>query len=287
MADCPEFKKKMTSSFKPRKQDEKKAYKATWDSESESEDEEKADTANMCFMANTPKVNPQTLESIDDNDDELSKEVLVHAFVELSETYDNKKMECFKLQKEVAFLKNQLALVTKEKDDLSSNLVIIQNEFDAYKISCKGKTPIIDNKEISSLKSQMSDFEKVLKDCAFNTKKLEEKFSKKNTSHDKVSHAKIPHAHTSNNTSHAKSFHAHNANAHKSHTHYAFKYGRVYRCTYCGKNGHLAKFCYDKLHSSNNLVWVNGSNPHGPKKMWVPKSSPKMFDVGTHQGSKT
>ena len=31
MADCPEFKKKMTSSFKPKKPEEKKAYKATWD----------------------------------------------------------------------------------------------------------------------------------------------------------------------------------------------------------------------------------------------------------------
>ena len=59
----------------------------------------------------------------------------------------------------------------------------------------------------------MVDFEKVLKDCAFNTKKLEEKFSKKHTSH-----AKIPHAHTTHNTSHAKSFHAHNSHAHKSHS---------------------------------------------------------------------
>ena len=72
-----------------------------------------------------------------------------------------------------------------------------------------------------------------------------------------------------------------------NHTHYAFKNGRVYRCTYYGKNGHLAKFCYDQVNRSNNLVWVHGTNSLGPKKMWVPKSSPKLFDVGTHQGSKT
>ena len=118
MADCPEFKKKMTSSFKPKKPEEKKAYKATWDSESESEEE--VDTANMCFMANTPKVTSQPL---DEEDDELSKEVLVHAFVELSETYDNKKIECSKLKKEVAFLKNQLAIISKEKDEISSTPV--------------------------------------------------------------------------------------------------------------------------------------------------------------------
>ena len=63
----------------------------------------------MCFMANTPKVNPQ---SLDNEDDDLSKEVLVHAFVELSETYDNKKIECFKLQKEVAVSYTHLTLPT-------------------------------------------------------------------------------------------------------------------------------------------------------------------------------
>ena len=140
MADCPEFKKKMTSSFKPKKPVEKKAYKATW-AESESEDE--VDTANMCFMANTPKVTPQPL----DEDDELSKEVIVHAFVELSETYDNKKIECSKLEKEVAFLKNQLAIISREKDEISSNLISTQNEFSAYKVACKAKFPKIDEKE--------------------------------------------------------------------------------------------------------------------------------------------
>ena len=129
MADCPEFKKKMTSSFKPKRPDEKKAYKATWDSKSESEDE--VDTANMCFMTNTPKVTPQPL----DDEDELSKEVLVHAFVELLETYDNKKIECSKLKKEVA-----------QRDEISSNLVCTQKEFNAYKVACKAKFPKIDEK---------------------------------------------------------------------------------------------------------------------------------------------
>jgi len=47
------------------------------------------------------------------------------------------------------------------------------------------------------------------------------------------------------NPSHVKATHAHKSHASKPHTHYAFKYGRVYRCICCGKNGHLAKFCYD------------------------------------------
>ena len=48
--------------------------------------------------------------------------------------------------------------------------------------------------------------------------------------------------------------------------------------------GHLAKFCYDRLHTSNlvkNFVWVReGTNPHGPNKIWVPKITPPLFDVG-------
>ena len=54
MADCPDFKKKISFSLKQKKPVEKKVYKATWDSESEFEDE--VNTTNVCFMANTPKV---------------------------------------------------------------------------------------------------------------------------------------------------------------------------------------------------------------------------------------
>ena len=86
------------------------------------------------------------------------------------------------------------------------------------------------------LKAKINDFGNVLKDCAFNTNKLEEMFSKKHTPHaknDKTTHAKNSHTHhvnTSHNT-HVKTTHAQNSRVHKSHTHYAFKYGRVYRCT--------------------------------------------------------
>ena len=48
--------------------------------------------------------------------------------------------------------------------------------------------------------------------------------------------------------------------------------------------GHLARFCYDRIYDenlANNFVWVReGTNPHGPKKIWVPKTTPLVFDVG-------
>ena len=63
-------------------------------------------------------------------------------------------------------------------------------------------------------------------------------------------------------------------------------YGRVYSCTYCDRNGHLVKFCFDCINASNNHIWVRSTNVIGPKKIWVPKSITPLFDAGTHQGSK-
>ena len=46
----------------------------------------------------------------------------------------------------------------------------------------------------------------------------------------------------------------------------------------------FAKFCYDRIHDVNlatNFVWVRkGSNPYGPKRKWVPKTTSIVFDVG-------
>ena len=82
----------------------------------------------------------------------------------------------------------------------------------------------------------------------------------------------IMHAHPTRHT-HASHGHHHNT-----------MYAHVYTCTHCGRMGHLAKFCFDRLHASNlvtKFVWVReGTNPHGPKKVWVPKITPPIFDVG-------
>ena len=78
--------------------------------------------------------------------------------------------------------------------------------------------------------------------------------------------------------------HAHytrHTHAPHSHTHNTM-YAHV--CTNYGRKGHLAKFCYDHIHVSNlanNFVWVReGTNPHGPKKVWVSKTTPLVYDVG-------
>ena len=72
------------------------------------------------------------------------------------------------------------------------------------------------------------------------------------------------------------------SHAHHTHTHHAFKYGRVYNCTYCGRKGHLAKFCFDRINASNDYVWVRKANTIGPKKIWIPKSINFLLNIGTH-----
>ena len=79
----------------------------------------------------------------------------------------------------------------------------------------------------------------------------------------------------------------HNKHVHTLQSHHAFMHGRVYTCTYCGRKGHLIKFYFDKLNSSNDHIWVLKANTIGPKKIWVPESTNLLLDVGTHQGSKT
>ena len=74
------------------------------------------------------------------------------------------------------------------------------------------------------------------------------------------------HAHKSRHT-HAPHVHTHNT-----------LYAHVYTCTHCGHKGHLAKFCYDRVHDvnlANKFVWA-----HGPNRVWVPKTTPILFDVG-------
>ena len=76
ITECPNIKNKPSSSNKPKKPFKKKDLKATWNSESESEE---VDTTNVCFMVNdnTPKVTSEP--SLDDCD--LTMNELEDAFV--------------------------------------------------------------------------------------------------------------------------------------------------------------------------------------------------------------
>ena len=89
---------------------------------------------------------------------------------------------------------------------------------------------------------------------------------------------------------HAQPMHAHHTrHTHAYHTHTNDSmYAHVYTCTHCGRKGHLAKFYYDRINDSNfanKFICVrNGTNPHEPNRVWVPKSTPIVFiaGVGSH-----
>ena len=50
----------------------------------------------------------------------------------------------------------------------------------------------------------------------------------------------------------------------------------------------FGKFCYAKLNMINKNIWVRqDTNPIGPKKIWVPKDTPKIIDAGGSSSSKT
>ena len=133
-----------------------------------------------------------------------------------------------------------------------STLTSTQKYFDNYKISCKGKFSQIDENEISMLKEKIDSLGVVLKKCEFDKTRLEAMFSKKHVpkNHSNAIHT---HAHKSQPLHHAK-HPKHPHTQHTPHTHHAFMYGKVFSCTYCGRKGHLVKFCYDRLNASHNNV---------------------------------
>ena len=119
------------------------------------------------------------------------------------------------------------------------------------------------------LKKSVDCLGSTLSHCALNHSRLEPIFRKKQVRKKQVP---LMHAH--------KPRHTYTSHVHSHNTMYA----HVYTCTHCGRKGHLAKFCYDRLNDSNftnKFVWVRkGTNPHGPNRVWVPKSTPILFNAG-------
>jgi len=161
--------------------------------------------------------------------------------------------------------------LNEENDRLVVAHIKIQEDLNSHLSSCSSKSVNvpINREEINDMKNIMNDLSSTLSKCAFDNAKLESMFRKKPTLSSHTSH--ISHA------SHAHHVH------HNNHTHHAFMYANVYNCTFCGRKGHISKFCYDRLNMSNTSIWVKKTNTTRPKRMWVPKSSQCHVDVGTKQ----
>ena len=105
-----------------------------------------------------------------------------------------------------------------------STLATNKNDFDKYKISCKGKSPLVESNEITMLKERIDSLGIVLKNCEFDKKKIEAMFPKKQAPKKNIHHAHAhAHVHTTQPIHRGKP----PKHAHTSHTHHAFMYGRV------------------------------------------------------------
>jgi len=176
--------------------------------------------------------------------------------------------------KENVVLKNKIISISNDLNVCLEKNIVLQNKIDSHVCHARvvsPKSPIacstssmLEN-DINLLKKKMDCLGSTMSQCAMNHSRLETLVRKK----------QVP-----------TSMHAHPPrHTHAPHGHHQHMYAHVYSCTHCGRKGHLAKFCYDRLHTPNlakNFVWVReGTNPHGPKKIWVPKTTPPIvFDVG-------
>ena len=165
-------------------------------------------------------------------------------------------------------MKNKIASILKELDLISNENKSLKNDLDSHvchapsyniPIVCSTSSSNIEN-DINILKKSVDRLGSTLSQCALNDTCLESMFRKK--------HAPYMHAH------HTRHIHAHHAHTHDS------IYAHVYTCTHCRRKGHLAKFCYDRVHNvnfANKFVWVKKvANLMDPRKCGY-QNSPLLY----------
>ena len=127
-----------------------------------------------------------------------------------------------------------------ELDDSSScdEYISLKNDLDTHvchasvasppsvSIACTSSS-IIKN-DIYMLKKSVDCLGSTLSQCALNHTRLESMFQTK----------QVPSMHA-HHTRHTHASHGH---------HHPTMYAHVYTCTHCGRKGHLARFCYDRIH---------------------------------------
>jgi hypothetical protein len=199
------------------------------------------------------------------DNDKLTIDYLANAFEDLETLHRNLMSKHAKLEKKfekLMMIHNDLIVEHNDLIDVHDKL---QEDLNSHTSSSSHKSVIvpINRDEIDEMKSKMNVLSSTLSKCAIDHVKLESLFKKKNTHSSHVSH----------------SSHAHHGN----HSHHAHIYSNIYVCSFCGRKGHVSKFCYDRLNVTNNQVWVKRTNNPGPTKIWVPKLPHSHVDIGTSQ----
>jgi hypothetical protein len=204
------------------------------------------DGATTCL--NPLGVSPSEVSSESESEDDLSFEELACGFDKLRHAYNTLKLKHDKLQinhdallskfdvicndKMIVMhanekLKNDNNVLSSKVDSISLErnnamfeLDAIKNEFVLFKdnhICSSSLENDVLNGELDVVKNRISCLSSTLNDCVHAHEKLEAMCVKK--------HSSMP----------------------KKHTHHAHMYAKVHKCTICGRKGHVAKFCFDRV----------------------------------------
>ena len=140
-----------------------------------------------------------------------------------------------KLKNDYEALSSKCQSISHEKIDAMLELEIAKNEIVLLKNHvCSSSSNVVFDNELNIVKDRISCLSSTLNDCVHAHEKLEAMCVKK--------HSSMP----------------------KKHTHHAHMYAKVHKCTICGRKGHVAKFCFDRVQKpvSIGTVVPNASHTH-------------------------
>jgi hypothetical protein len=151
------------------------------------------------------------------SNNEVPYDDLVEGFCDLMSSFKCLKSKHINLKKEHECSISKFDLVSNEKDKALLELKKAKNDLVIFDFSF--------NEEMNDLKRRVSCLSTTLSDCASHTHKLSNLCCKSNISKNDVV---IPQP------------------AHKQHK-------RIYHCKYCGRDGHIAMFCYNNVANLHSM----------------------------------
>jgi hypothetical protein len=206
------------------------------------------DSSSVCLVAQDNS--SYEVSSQNSSSNEISYEDLVEGFGDLMVSFKSLKSRHKNLKKEHAYQSSKFDLISKERDLALEKLSKAKNDFSVFKNKHVCDSSF--DEEMKVLKNRVDCLSTTLSDCASHTLKLESLCCKKNG---------------------FKNNFAKPQPAHKQHK-------RIYHCKCCGRDEHLAMFCYDNVAS----VRTKGRDPRtfAHKNHWAPKTqrfAPHVWDT--------
>jgi len=176
------------------------------------------DSSPVCLTAQDD--NSCEVSSQNSSSNEISHDDLVEGFCDLMSSFKCLKSKHINLKKVHECQSSKFDLISNEKDKALDELNKATNDLLVFKNEHVCDSSF--NEEMKVLKTRVDCLSTTLSDCASHTLKLESLCCKKNN---------------------LKNDFAKPQPAHKQHK-------RIYHCKCCGRDGHIALFCYDMVANS-------------------------------------